>query len=79
MEERQFPQLDWPFDGAVAQLVEHLLCKKNALSAVLAGLSGGNLVSESMTIRCSSFRPLSLYVNTSSSVHEASRLKSSSA
>jgi hypothetical protein len=30
-----FAQVDWCFDGAVAQLVEHLLCKKNPQSAVL--------------------------------------------
>ncbi len=29
-------QPDSCFDGAVAQLVEHLLCKKDALSAVLS-------------------------------------------
>jgi hypothetical protein len=30
-----FAQVDSCFAGAVAQLVEHLLCKKNAQSAVL--------------------------------------------
>ncbi len=42
------------FDGAVAQLVEHLLCKKNAQSAVLDHLLRRKPVSEIRPIRCSS-------------------------
>jgi hypothetical protein len=49
-----FSQVVARFLGAVAQLVEHLLCKKNAQSAVLNSGTRRTPKSEPRRIRCSS-------------------------